>query len=173
MKRTYKQTIKLIYTITEYQSLKSLFIAKYVDHDDWSTVDWSYKYLYNVLRRFNELRELARQYTTTANEPTDSTISTITPGFNLFSNPIRDPYWEVLNRDSPRDICLSKDFLEFKKLIQNYINKHEQIDGDFLWGESTYAYLERDILAYQDLFWRVKNLDAAIIQKNYDATVKV
>ena len=170
--------MKLIDTIPDYETLKSLFIAKYVNHDNWSTVDWSYKYLYDFLYRFNELREIARQFhwrpdTTAANEPTDLTISTITPGFNLFSNAIRDPYWEILNLDSPRDICLDKDFLEFKKLIQNYLNKHEQMDADFLWGESTYAYLERDILAYQDLFWRVKNLDAAFIQKPYDATVKV
>ena len=97
------------------------------------------------------MREIARQYTTTANKQTDLTTSTITP------KNIPEPYWKVLNRDSPRDFCLSKDFLEFKKLIQKFLNKHEQIDEGFLWGESTYGYLARDILAYQEMFSRVEN----------------
>ena len=121
-----------------FESLKSLFIDKYVDQDDWRTVEWHN--LNDFLKRFDEgefkwrttmsTSTLTTSFMSTTERPTITTLSTSSPVTNLWDimrSLYPDITQDIYKKINAMDICPDKDFTSFKILIHKYLELYENL----------------------------------------------
>ena len=144
-----------------YISLKSLFIEKYVDQDDWRTIEWHN--LNDFLNRFNQHDWRIAVPTTTTSIMTTSSIGSlstfwpVTTDWNVLHS--LDITRDISNQINAMKICPDKEFTPFKLLIQKYFEVYERllfhakIDSLHLnMFMEKFRVLSKNILTYKELF---------------------
>ena len=119
-----------------FESLKSLFIEKYVDQNDWRTVEWDN--LNDFLKRFHKgfiwvpimpktMTTTSFMSTTTTTLTSLSTSSSFTTHWDVMHRLYPDITRDINNRIHAMEICPDKDFTAFKILIHKYLELYENL----------------------------------------------
>ena len=150
-----------------FESLKSLFIEKYVDQNDWRTVEWDN--LNDFLKRFHKgfiwvpimpktMTTTSFMSTTTTTLTSLSTSSSFTTHWDVMHRLYPDITRDINNRINAMDICPDKEFTPFKMLIHKYLELYEVLElYPRSWISRTsklerLKVLSKNLLAYKKLF---------------------